>query len=1150
MKKGLKFERLFTESGKSPFDQFEWERREVIIKDYNTGSVVFNQKGVEVPKEWSQHATNILAQKYFRKTGVPQPDGSLGGETSLKQVAHRLADCWRVWGEREGYFDAENGQAFYDEIVYMICGQYAAPNSPQWFNTGLYNSYGIEGGVGNNYYAEKVSAENVGVISKLWTYAHSDVFVSKVTNTYERPQTSACFILSVEDDLVGPGGIFDGIKNEAAVFKGGSGAGTNFSNIRAKGEPLSNGGTSSGLKSFLKINDCAAGAIKSGGTTRRAAKMVILDVYHPEIIGFIRWKNDEEKKARILIAAGYDGHYEGEAYGTVSGQNSNNSVSAPDAFFYAVEQDLDWSTTNRTDGAIHTTYKAREIFKEIYEAACASGDPGLQYSDTINEWNTCKADGNIRASNPCVTGDTLVSTDLGDFPIAELVGKTINIYGSDCKLYEVTQVFETGEKEVYELALHGSRTLKLTADHKVLTRDKGDVPASELVYGDAVYVLNKDIKGKGYLAVAFFKSLTYLGVEPVYDLTEPNTHHFFANGIAVHNCSEYLFLDDTACNLASLRLTKFLYNPIIDNRQYYELDDRLFTHACRIWTTVLDITVSISSYPTEKTAMGAYKYRTLGLGYADLGALLMLLGIPYGSKEALAHTEGITRAMNRTAYETSAEIAEILGAFPRYEANKESVNEVLVKHGLSYLVDKPIRNAQVTLLAPTGTIGLIMDCSTTGIEPHYQLTVTKHLAGGGTMTIESQVLRPALKNLGYSDEQIEDIVYYITGYKLIPFSLSSKFKDKKAIDLGLKLEERGLHSFKINTHISNSFNIEGAIKKTYPDLTFESLTELGFTQSEIDYLNAYIYGHGTIEGAPHIKDEHLPVFDCANTSGKGTRFLSYQAHLDMMAAAQPHLSGAISKTVNLPQGTTPEQVGEVYMKAWKMKLKCIALYVDGCKQSQPYQSQKKEKEPVVLTVELSPEIKKAIDGAVSDFVHWGQKKRLPERHKSWTEKARINGHKFFFTVGEYEDGTPGELFIASDKSGADARAHLENFAMLFSECLQYGAPLYKLIEKHKGTHFQPYGFTGNAQIPYASSIVDYIMRTLEQFYINGKPSIKPLEAPLTPLESALFDTPTNFTAAPKKSQNAFPCTACGAPTEPNGKCRICTICGATSGCGA
>lgn len=857
--------------------------------------------------------------------------------------------------------------------------------------------------------------------------------------------------------------------------------------------------------------------------------MVILDVYHPEIIGFIRWKNDEEKKARILIAAGYDGHYEGEAYGTVSGQNSNNSVSAPDAFFYAVEQDLDWSTTNRTDGAIHTTYKAREIFKEIYEAACASGDPGLQYSDTINEWNTCKADGNIRASNPCVTGDTLISTDEGNIPIKDLVGKSANVYGLDGTLYRVDKIFETGVKEVIEIVLTDERTLKLTADHLVWTENRGDVPAGELRTDDELRLLQNDNIG---FWLGKIHHINILGIEPVYDLTEPNTHHFFANGIAVHNCSEYLFLDNTACNLASLRLPKFLNKDCV-------FDYTLFIHACRIWTTVLDITVSLSSYPTEKTAMGAYKYRTLGLGYADLGALLMLWGIPYGSKEALSHTERITKYMNQTAYETSAEIAEILGAFPRYEANKESVNEVLVKHGLSHLVDKPIRNAQVTLLAPTGTIGLIMDCSTTGIEPHYQLTVTKHLAGGGTMTIESQVLRPALKNLGYSDEQIGDIVYYITGHKRLPM-----YKH------GHNIQSLLVNCDKIESIIPFCFDIQSAFEKANPDIdSKESLTEM-MPKGMIDYLNLFIYGHGTIEGAPHIKDEHLPIFDCANTSGKGTRFLSYQAHLDMMAAAQPHLSGAISKTVNLPQGTTPEQVGEVYMKAWKMKLKCIALYVDGCKQSQPYQSQKKEKEPVVLTVELSPEIKKAIDGAVSDFVHWGQKKRLPERHKSWTEKARINGHKFFFTVGEYEDGTPGELFIASDKSGADARAHLENFAMLFSECLQYGAPLYKLIEKHKGTHFQPYGFTGNAKIPYASSIVDYIMRSLEQVYINGEPSVRPLETLLTPLESALSDTPTNFVAAPKSAHNVFPCTACGAPTEPNGKCRICTICGATSGCGA
>lgn len=629
---GLTFSRRFTRDDVNVFDQFEYDYRSSVIRN-PSGEIVFEMTNVEVPKQWSQIATDILAQKYFRKAGVPQPDGKPGRETSIKQVAHRMANCWKVWGVRYGYFASDaDAQIFYEELVYSILNQACVPNSPQWFNTGLFESYGISGKPQGHYYVDQ-----------------NDGQLKKSTSAYERPQPHACFILSVEDDLVNDGGIMDLWVREARIFKYGSGVGTNFSSIRGEGEKLSGGGTSSGLMSFLKIGDRAAGAIKSGGTTRRAAKMVCLDLDHPEIMEFINWKMEEEKKVGALIAAGYPSDYEGEAYKTVSGQNSNNSVRIPNSFFEKLENDEDWELKARSDGRVMKKIPAKEVWNQINYAAWRCADPGTQYDTTINEWHTCPSGGRIRASNPC---------------------------------------------------------------------------------------------------------------------------------------SEYMFLDNTACNLASVNLRRF-YDETSNN-----IDVEGFEYSCRLWTTVLEISVLMAQFPSKEVAQLSYDYRTLGLGFANLGSMLMVMGIPYDSEEARGIAGAISAIMTGTAYKTSAEIAGVLGAFPKFEENREAMLKVMRNHRLAaYDADeyeklqiKPqgikakycpdylltaatrawddavqlgekygYRNAQSTVIAPTGTIGLVMDCDTTGVEPDFALVKFKKLSGGGYFKIINQSVPAALKNLGYGE---------------------------------------------------------------------------------------------------------------------------------------------------------------------------------------------------------------------------------------------------------------------------------------------------------------------------------------------------------------------------------------------------------------
>lgn len=1102
--KGLKFSRKFTREGVSVFDLFEYDYRTSVIRN-PSGEVVFEMNNVEVPKQWSQIATDILAQKYFRKAGVPQPDGSLGRETSVKQVAHRLANCWRVWGERYGYFaSSADAQVFYEELVYSILNQMCVPNSPQWFNTGLYESYGIKGKPQGHYYVDPVDGQ-----------------LKKSTSAYERPQPHACFILSVEDDLVNEGGIMDLWVREARIFKYGSGVGTNFSSIRGEGEKLSGGGTSSGLMSFLKIGDRAAGAIKSGGTTRRAAKMVCLDLDHPEIVGFVNWKVEEEKKVGALIAAGYASDYEGEAYRTVSGQNSNNSVRIPNAFFEKLEKGEDWELKARTDGRVMKKVPSRELWNQIAYAAWRCADPGTQYNTTINEWHTCPAGGEIRASNPC---------------------------------------------------------------------------------------------------------------------------------------SEYMFLDNTACNLASANLMKF-YN--FENSSF---DVEGFEYICRLWTAVLEISVLMAQFPSQEVAQLSYEYRTLGLGYANLGTLLMVSGIPYDSEEARAISGAITAIMTGTAYKTSAEMAKNLGAFPRYEENKESMMRVMRNHRLAaYDADeyealsiKPqglkaqycpdyllkaacrawddavelgekygYRNAQSTVIAPTGTIGLVMDCDTTGVEPDFALVKFKKLSGGGYFKIINQSVPVALKNLGYDAKQVEAIVKYAVGagsFAGAPFINHQSLSEKGFIaDEIKKLDAAVASAFEIG-FVFNVYTLGeeclqrlGFKPEDYFNFEWSLLEALGFTQDQVDAANDYVCGTMTIEGAPYLKEEHLPVFDCANKCGqKGQRYIHAHGHIRMMAAAQPFISGAISKTINLPHEASVEEIGDSYMLSWQLGLKACALYRDGSKLSQPLsnKSDKKKKDDgqqaeevgaaeseeaesmIVdmgkLTIEeLLEEVQKRVQASPDTVLKRQlasivERRALPAKRRGFTQKAKINGQTIFLRTGEYADGTVGEIFIDMAKEGATMRSMLNCFAIAISIGLQYGVPLEEYVEKFVFTKFDPAGFVEHPNIKSSTSIVDFVFRALGYEYLNrtdlvhvlDKPEVmntgaddwdEPAKQPELSSVRVIASTPQAVkaqkqsvkvenglgavNAAAKSMQSDAPaCNTCGHITVRSGTCYKCLNCGNSMGC--
>jgi ribonucleoside-diphosphate reductase alpha chain len=1001
--KGLRIERHFTKEGVSAYDMFTYDYRTSVIKNPN-GSVVFEMNNVEVPNYWSQVATDVLAQKYFRKAGVPQPDGSTGRETSIKQVAHRMAHCWMKWGEDYGYFDSkEDAQIFYDEMAFMIVGQYAAPNSPQWFNSGLHSSYGITGKPQGHFFVNPKTGK-----------------LERSTSAYERPQPHACFILSVDDDLVNDGGIMDLWVREARIFKYGSGVGTNFSRIRGAKEKLSGGGSSSGLMSFLKIGDRAAGAIKSGGTTRRAAKMVCLDLDHPEIMEFINWKKNEEKKVAALIAAGYPSDYEGEAYATVSGQNSNNSVRIPHKFFETLEEGGDWELLARTDGRVMEKVPANKMWDMIADAAWACADPGVQYDTTINEWHTCPEGGRINASNPC---------------------------------------------------------------------------------------------------------------------------------------SEYMFLDNTACNLASLNLMRFF------DEKTLAFDVTGFEHASRLWTMVLEISVLMAQFPSQEVAQLSYEYRTLGLGYANLGSMLMVSGIPYDSPKAFAIGGAITAILNGVAYQTSAEMAKYLGTFPKYEENKTHMLRVMRNHryaaynatdayeGLSikpvgidpkycpdYLLkaacdswDKAVqmgeeygyRNAQATVIAPTGTIGLVMDCDTTGIEPDFALVKFKKLSGGGYFKIINTGVPAALRNLGYSEAEIDGVIQYAIGSATLkgaphinPESLKFRGFTTEEIE---KLDKAASGAFEIGFAFNQWTLGEDCLKRLgftpeeYNSASFNLLRKLGFTRQEIEEANNFICGTMTVEGAPALKEEHLAVFDCANKCGNiGTRYIAATGHIRMMAAAQPFLSGAISKTINLPNEATIEDIKECYHLSWSLGLKANALYRDGCKLSQPLsnKSDVKDDEDIQEAVEqvlgedahkpvgeLTPEQVLEAATAILNRTHDTAfkhklagvvaRKTLPGKRGGFTQKASVGGQTIFVRTGEYEDGTLGEIFVDLHKEGATLRSLMNCFSIAVSLGLQYGVPLEEYVDKFTFTRFEPAGMVaGHENIKTSTSIIDYMFRMLGFEYLG------------------------------------------------------------------
>jgi len=1054
----VRIERRFTRKGQGPYEGIQFAKRSSEIRNPD-GSVVFKLDNIDVPEQWTQLAIDILAQKYFRKAGIQQigadgkplagPDGKpvLGGERDARQVFNRLAGCWTHWGKTHGYFNTkEDATAYYDEMCHMLARQMAAPNSPQWFNTGLHYAYNLSGPAQGHYYVDPKTKH-----------------MTKATNAFEHPQPHACFIQSIDDDLVNEGGIMDLWTREARLFKYGSGTGTNFSKLRGDNEPLSGGGRSSGLMSFLKIGDRAAGAIKSGGTTRRAAKMVCLDLDHPDIEEFIEWKVIEEQKVAAMVSGSkicaqrlnavlkachlsdgpsgakvetdvqknpvlkeairaarqafipeayiqrmfsyaqegfthfvfheYDVNWDGKAYQTVSGQNSNNSIRIPNEFFQALEKDGDWQLKRRTDGKVTKKIKARELWDRIAWAAWICADPGTQYDTTINEWHTCPEDGRINASNPC---------------------------------------------------------------------------------------------------------------------------------------SEYMFLDDTACNLASLNLSQFY---TADGR--FNLED--FRHAVKLWTITLEISVLMASFPSKSIAQKSFIFRTLGLGYANLGTVLMRQGIPYDSPKALAICGALTAILTGESYATSAEMAAELGAFDGYAKNREHMLRVMRNHRRAAynaapeeyegLTVKPVgihpehcppdlmlgarrawdralelgtaygyRNAQVTCIAPTGTIGLVMDCDTTGIEPDFALVKFKKLAGGGYFKIINQSLPPALQTLGYSESQIQEIVTYCTGRRTLkgsPFinhdTLQAKGFDGAALDcLETGLWQAFEIQFAFNKYtLGEEFCKEklGFTDEQLNDPTFNMLKVLGFTQEQILAANDYCCGTMTVEGAPHLKSEHLPVFDCANRCGRtGKRYIAVDAHIRMMASAQPFISGAISKTINMPADATVQDVKESYLLAWRLMNKAVALYRDGSKLSQPLNASTESGE-VIESGDVMKMAEKITERVMVRYI--GRRRRMPERRAGYTQKAIVGGHKIYLRTGEYSDGSLGEIFLDMHKEGAAFRSLMNCFAIAISLGLQHGVPLEEYVEAFVFTRFEPNGPVKlNDRIKMSTSIIDYIFRELAITYLD------------------------------------------------------------------
>ncbi len=1071
----MKIKRQFTTAGKCAYQDINFTSTSSEIKNPD-GSIVFQLDNVEVPTNWSQVASDVIAQKYFRKAGVPTKtekvkekdvpeflwrsipasDSSFTGETSSKQVFDRLAGAWSYWGWKGGYFtDEKDAQTYFDEMRYMLATQMAAPNSPQWFNTGLHWAYGIDGPSQGHHYVDFKTGKLV-----------------KSKSAYEHPQPHACFIQSVSDDLVNEGGIMDLWVREARLFKYGSGTGTNFSSLRGDGEPLSGGGKSSGLMGFLKIGDRSAGAIKSGGTTRRAAKMVICDADHPDIEEFINWKVKEEQKVASIVAGSkiheaklngifeaikkwdgelqdavnssknsalkdaireakkslipetyikrvldyarqgytaiefptYDTDWDSEAYASVSGQNSNNSIRVTDAFLDAVKNDEDWDLKNRVNGETARTIRARKLWEDVGHAAWACADPGIQFHDTVNAWHTCPEDGEIRGSNPC---------------------------------------------------------------------------------------------------------------------------------------SEYMFLDDTACNLASMNLLKFLSDGA------FKVDE--YIHATKLWTITLEISVLMAQFPSKEIAQRSYDFRTLGLGYANIGGLLMNMGLGYDSDEGRSLCGALTAIMTGVAYSTSATMASEVGTFPGYSKNKNHMLRVIRNHrnaargkvdGYESLRVKPVpldhlncpdptliekaleawdkalelgekngfRNAQVSVIAPTGTIGLVMDCDTTGIEPDFALVKFKKLAGGGYFKIINQSVPAALRKIGYSEAKIEEIVSYAVGHGSI--GNAPGINHTSLIGHGFGQQEIA----KVEAALGSAFDIRfvfnqwtlgadfctdvlGIPSDKLVDSNFDLLRHLGYSKAEIDMANDHVCGTMTLEGAPHLSVDHYHIFDCANPCGKmGKRFLSVNSHIHMMAAAQSFTSGAISKTINMPNDATIEDCQKAYELSWSLGVKANALYRDGSKLSQPLAAAllEDDDEAAELMEEGNPQVKaatlaeKVIEKViVKEIIKGNERSKMPERRKGYTQKAIVGGHKVYLRTGEYSNGALGEIFIDMHKEGAGFRAMMNNFAIAVSVGLQYGVPLEEFVDAFTFTKFEPAGMVqGNDSIKNATSILDYIFRELAVSYLD------------------------------------------------------------------
>ena len=992
-----------TVPGSNPFDEVEWEVRNCIISN-EKGELIQKVEKVEVPKQWSHLASDIALSKYIRRAGVPET----GQETSIRQLIYRVAHTVRTFGEQhEGYFaDPQEAETFEAELTHLLLHQKAAFNSPVWFNCGLYHEYGTQGSGGN------------------FAWDFTSQTIQPIQYNYQRPQCSACFIQSVDDDLES---IFELSKNEARLFKYGSGTGTNFSTLRSKYEKLSGGGTSSGLMSFLEVLDRGAGATKSGGTTRRAAKMVILDVDHPEISDFVSWKVKEEQKVAALVQAGYSSDFNGEAYHTVAGQNSNNSVRVSDAFMQAVLNDSSWETTCRTTDEIHEMLKARQLWHSIAKAAWQCADPGVQFDTTINDWHTCRATDRIYASNPC---------------------------------------------------------------------------------------------------------------------------------------SEYMFLNDSACNLASINLLRFL-----DAEGSFDIEG--YRHAIGILTTAMEIIVDLASYPTERIAGNSHDYRPLGLGYANLGALLMSLGIPYDSPEALAWVGSITALLTGQAYITSASLAARVGPFPQYTNNCDSMLEVMDQHRRASLrIDGRLcqkslleaaqnawdevlklgrehgfRNAQTSVLAPTGTIGLLMDCDTLGIEPDFSLVKYKKLAGGGSFKIVNRSVPKVLERLGYTPDQIEDIITYLLG--------SGHFGED--LDLGVdRLINAGLTAedvLELETQLAGAFSLALLFSKS--NLGPQRVSRMGIGEDDVDTINIIedkleltkdqirnaelrLLGHQTLEGAPHLLPEHLPIFDCASKCGPlGQRYIKPMGHMRIMAAAQPFISGAISKTVNVPSEATWEQVEQLYMDAWRMGLKAISIYRDGSKLSQPLSSSSGEVEEELARP-------------------FAFRRHLPDERVSLTHKFSINQHEGYITVGLFDDGSPGEIFIRMSKEGSTISGLMDTIATATSIMLQYGVPLEVLVNKFSHSRFEPAGYTNNKQIPIAKSVIDYIFRWMKNKYLD-EPLHPKLPIGDTSLDDFVDHEEKNQVSSEELARFASfedspACHNCGSMMIRNGSCYLCRTCGETSGC--